>query len=192
MAAKLAPDRASGRLKARFVLTVRNRANARAEVRLSAEDADGECQFRFAQPSVVVEPGEGVEAPLTVFPPRQIWLGRGQDRPILISATPAGGEESLVPLRAVYRQRSWLPWWLAVVAPIAAALVALVILLAPKQTVVPNLKQAQNVFDAQKLADKAGVKLSPQSTSCRARPQSPARSSISLRRPASTSSAGRW
>ena len=162
VAAKLAPDRASGRLKARFVLTVRNRANARAEVRLSAEDADGECQFRFAQPSVVVEPGEGVQAPLTVFPPRQIWLGRGRDRPILVSATPDGGEESLVPLRAVYRQRSWLPWWLAVVAPIAAALVALVILLAPKQTVVPNLKQAQNVFDAQKLADKAGVKLSPQ------------------------------
>ncbi|HUO72197.1 MAG TPA: PASTA domain-containing protein [Solirubrobacteraceae bacterium] len=160
--AKLAPDRASGRLKARFVLTVRNRANARAEVQLDALDADGECQFRFATPSVTIEPGQGVEAPLTVFPPRQIWLGRPQDRPVLVSAIPAGAAESPVQVRAVYRQRAWLPWWLAVVAPIVAAVAAALILLAPKQTVVPNLTQAQNVFDAQKLADKAGVTLSPQ------------------------------
>ena len=48
VAAKLTPDRASGRLKARFKLTVRNRANAPAEVALSAEDTDGELEFRFA------------------------------------------------------------------------------------------------------------------------------------------------
>ena len=42
VAAKLAPDRASGRLKARYKLTVRNRANAPTEVVLSAEDTDGE------------------------------------------------------------------------------------------------------------------------------------------------------
>jgi beta-lactam-binding protein with PASTA domain len=160
--AKLAPDRASGRLKARFVLTVRNRANAAADVALRTEDGDGECQFRFAQPAVTIEPGQGIEAPFTAFPPRQIWLGRPRDRPIVVTATGAGAEQPDVELRGMYRQRPWLPWWLAVVAPIAAAVVALLILLAPKQTSVPNLKRARTVFEAQKLADKAGVKLSPQ------------------------------
>src|SRR5262249_4568171 len=154
---KLAPDRASGRLKARFVLTVRNRANAGAEVLLGAEDSDGECQFRFAERTVTIEPGQGIEAPFTVFPPKQIWLGRPRDRPISVSAAGAGAEQPETQLPGVYRQRPWLPWWLAVVAPIAAAVVALVVLLAPKQTVVPNLKQAKTVFEAQKLADKAGV-----------------------------------
>jgi beta-lactam-binding protein with PASTA domain len=162
LASKVAPDRASGRLKARFVLTVRNRANAPAEVLLNAEDTDGECQFRFAEPSVTIQPGEGVEAPFTVFPPKQIWIGRPQDRPIRATATPAGVDTPVAPLPAIYRQRAWLPWWLSIVAPIAAALIALFILLQPKQTVVPNLKTAANVFDAQKKLTTAGLKLNPQ------------------------------
>jgi beta-lactam-binding protein with PASTA domain len=157
LASKLAPDRASGRLKARFVLTVRNRANARADVLLSAEDADGECEFRFAQPSVAVEPGQGIEAPFTVFPPKQIWIGRPLDRPIRVTATPAGVDTPQPPLPAVYRQRPWLPWWLAIVAPIAAALLVLFLLLAPKQTVMPNLTQAKSVFDAERLVLAAGL-----------------------------------
>ncbi|MGZ4179339.1 MAG: PASTA domain-containing protein [Solirubrobacteraceae bacterium] len=162
VAAKLTPDRASGRLKARFKLTVRNRANAPAEVALSAEDTDGELEFRFAQPTVTVEAGRGVEAPFTVFPPKQIWLGRPKDRSIRVTATPVGVEQPPPPLPGTYRQKSWLPWWLAVVAPVAAAIVAAIILLAPKQTVVPNLTKAQSVFDAQKMLIPLGLKLQPQ------------------------------
>ncbi|MGZ4236369.1 MAG: PASTA domain-containing protein [Solirubrobacteraceae bacterium] len=160
--AKLTPDRASGRLKARFKLTVRNRANAPAEVALSAEDTDGELEFRFAQPSVTVEAGRGVEAPFTVFPPKQIWLGRPKDRSIRVTAAPLGVEQPPPPLPGTYRQKSWLPWWLAVVAPVAAAIVAAIILLAPKQTVVPNLTKAQSVFDAQKMLLPLGLRLQPQ------------------------------
>jgi beta-lactam-binding protein with PASTA domain len=162
IAAKLAPDRASGRLKARFKLTVRNRANAPAEVELSAEDTDGELEFRFALPTVTVEAGRGVEAPLTVFAPKQIWLGRPKDHAIRITVAPVGVEQSPPPLPGTYRQKSWLPWWLAVVAPIAGAIVAAVILLAPKQTVVPNLTKAQSVFEAQKTLIPLGLKLQPQ------------------------------
>ena len=162
VAAKLAPDRASGRLKARFKLTVRNRANAPAEVVLSAEDTDGELQFRFAQASVTVEAGRGVEAPFTVFPPKQIWLGRPKDRSIRVTAAPVGAEEPPPPLPGTYRQKSWLPWWLAVVAPVAGAIVAAIILLAPKQSVVPNLTKAQSVFDAQKMLIPLGLRLQPQ------------------------------
>lgn len=162
VAAKLVPDRASGRLKARFKLTVRNRANAPAEVALSAEDTDGELKFRFAQPSVTVEAGRGIEAPFTVFPPKQIWLGRPKDRSIRVTAAPVGSDQPPPPLPGTYRQKSWLPWWLAVVAPVAAAIVAAIILLAPKQTVVPNLTKATSVFDAQKTLLPLGLKLQPQ------------------------------
>ena len=158
----VAPDRASGRLKGRFMLTVRNRANAPTEVRLHAEDADGACQFRFAEPTVRIEPGRGVEAPITVIPDKQIWIGRPKDRPVRITATPTGQEQPQPPRSVTYRQRPWLPWWLAVVAPLAALIAAAVILLLPKQTVVPNLKQAKSVFAAQKLVLAAGLKLSPQ------------------------------
>jgi beta-lactam-binding protein with PASTA domain len=162
--AKLAPDRASGRLKAHFKLTVSNRANAPTEVVLGAEDADGECQFRFAEPSITLNPGGIVEAPFSVFPPKQIWVGRPQDRQIRATATPAGVEEPQVPLPAVYRQRPWLPWWMAIVIPLAAVLVALFIMLQPKQTTVPKLIGAKSQFDAQKIAIQAGLKLSPQVT----------------------------
>ena len=155
--AKLAPDRASGRLKARYKLTVRNRANAPAEVLLSAEDADGECQFRFAAPSVTIEAGRGVEAPLTVFPPKQIWIGRAKDRPIRVTASPAGTEQPSPPLPTTYRQKPWLPWWLSIVAPIAAALIALFILLQPHQAVVPNLETAGSMFDAEQKLIAAGL-----------------------------------
>jgi beta-lactam-binding protein with PASTA domain len=158
----VAPDRASGRLKARFKLTVRNRANAPTEVRLHAEDADGECQFRFAEPTVRIEPGLGVEAPVTVIPPKQIWIGRPKDRPVRISAIPVGQEQPPPARPVTYRQRPWLPWWLAVAVPIAALIAAAVILLLPKQTVVPNLNHAKSVFAAQKLVLAAGLKLSPQ------------------------------
>ena len=162
IAAKLTPDRASGRLKARFTLTVRNRANAPAEVALSAEDTDGELEFRFASPTVTVQAGRGVEAPFTVLPPKQIWLGRPKDRSIRVTATPVGSDQPAPPLPGTYRQKSWLPWWLAVVAPVAAAIVAAIILLAPKQTVVPNLTKAQSVFEAQKMLIPLGLKLQPQ------------------------------
>ena len=162
VAAKLTPDRASGRLKARFKLTVRNRANAPAEVALSAEDTDGELEFRFASPTVTVQAGRGVEAPFTVFPPKQIWLGRPKDHAIRVTVAPVGVEQPPPPLPGTYRQKSWLPWWLAVVAPIAGAIVAALILLAPKQTVVPNLTKAQSVFEAQKMLIPLGLKLQPQ------------------------------
>src|ERR1700750_1093476 len=45
LATELRPERASGRLKARYVLTVHNKANARTEVDLEAADTDGECGF---------------------------------------------------------------------------------------------------------------------------------------------------
>jgi beta-lactam-binding protein with PASTA domain len=158
---KVAPDRAAGRLKARFVLTVRNRANAPAEVLLDAQDMDGKCEFRFADQSARIEPGRGLEAPFIVFPPKQIWIGRPLDHQLRVTATAAGDEQPPLPVPVIYRQRAWLPWWMAVVAPIIAALIVLFVLLQPKQTLVPNVKGAKSVFAAQRLLTAAGLKLNP-------------------------------
>ena len=64
----------------------------------------------------------------------------------------------------VFRQRPWLPWWLAVVVPVAVALAILLVSLLPKQATVPNLKGAANVFAAQKLLNGAGFQLAPRTT----------------------------
>jgi beta-lactam-binding protein with PASTA domain len=161
VATELRPERASGRLKARYKLIVRNKANARTEVGISAEDTDAECQFRFAAPSVALEPGNAMECPFTVFPPSQIWIGRTKEHRFQVTALPIGVELKLPPPPriAVYRQRSWLPWWLAVVVPIAVALAVVTMKLLPKQTVVPPLKGLPSAFAAQQLLNKAGLKL---------------------------------
>ena len=161
VATELHPERASGRLKARYRLIVRNKANARTEVALSAEDTDAECQFRFAEPKIALEPGNAIECPFTALPPKQIWIGKNKDRQFQVTAAPVGVETPSPPRMAVFRQRPWLPWWLAIVVPIVAALAVLAIKLMPKQTVVPNLKGQPSVFAAQKLLNKDGFTTPP-------------------------------
>jgi beta-lactam-binding protein with PASTA domain len=161
---ELRPERASGRLKARYVLTVYNKANARTEVDLAAEDTDGECSFRFAEPRIALEPGNGMECPFTAFPPKQKWIGRAVDRQFQLTATPAGAEGPVPPRMATFRQRPWLPWWMSFVGPLLAAAVVVVIMLLPKQTVVPNLKGQPSAFAAQKLLNKIGLKLGKTTT----------------------------
>jgi beta-lactam-binding protein with PASTA domain len=156
---ELRPERASGRLKARYVLTVHNKANARTEVDLAAEDTDGECGFRFAEPRIALEPGNGIECPFTVFPPKQKWIGRSVDRQFQLTATPAGTEGPVPPRMATFRQRPWLPWWMSFVLPLVAAAAVVIVMLLPKQTVVPNLKGQPSAFAAQKLLNKIGLKL---------------------------------
>jgi beta-lactam-binding protein with PASTA domain len=156
---ELRPERASGRLKARYVLTVYNKANARTEVDLEAADTDGECGFRFAEPRIALEPGNGIECPFTVFPPKQKWIGRHVDRQFQLTATPVGAEGPVPPRMATYRQKAWLPWWMSIVAPLVVALAVVVIMLLPKQTTVPNLKGQPSAFAAQKLLNKIGLKL---------------------------------
>jgi beta-lactam-binding protein with PASTA domain len=161
---ELRPERASGRLKARYVLTVHNKANARTEVDLEAADTDGECSFRFAEPRIALEPGNGMECPFTVFPPKQKWIGRSVDRQFQLTATPVGAEGPVPPRMATYRQKPWLPWWMSIVAPLVVALAVVVVMLLPKQTTVPNLKGQASAFAAQKELNKIGLKLGKTTT----------------------------
>ncbi len=159
------PERASGRLKARYRLVVRNRANARTEVMLSAEDTDAECRFRFAEPKIALEPGNAMECTFSVFPPKQIWFGKPLDRHFSVKAAPLGVELEQPPRAAVFRQRAWLPRWVPVAVALVAGLVILALKLMPKQEVVPNVVGQPSVFAAQKLLNKVGLVLAPKAAS---------------------------
>ena len=98
---ELRPERAIGRLKARYRLIVRNKANARTEVAIGAEDTDAECQFRFAEPKIALEPGNAMECPFTVFPPKQIWIGKPLGPPV--PGHGRAGRASTLPRRREWR-----------------------------------------------------------------------------------------
>lgn len=161
VATELRPQRGSGRLKARFRLVVRNKANAHTDVSLKATDADEECKFRWAAPKISLEPGAALECPFTVFPPKQIWIGRSLDRQLQVSATPVEVEPPPPPRQVVFRQRAWLPWWLAVVAVLAIAAAVIFIKLRPKPAPVPNLVGQKSPASAEQAAIKAGFKVAP-------------------------------
>jgi len=56
----------------------------------------------------------------------------------------------LLPTQAIFRQKAWLPWWLAIVLPLLLLLGLMLLLLLPKSVEVPDLKGAKTAFDAEK------------------------------------------
>jgi beta-lactam-binding protein with PASTA domain len=228
LATELRPERASGRWRAGFVLTTANNANAETNVWLRGRDKDGECLFHFEEPVINLPPGAKLTTPFSVFPPRQVWIGRPLDRQIEITGTPVDPgqaeqirqlpqppgrvhplrelsplkkrlkrldhlqppqelrqlQQQLKPLErgrapghqprtpdkpqppkpptpprlGTFRQRPWLPWWLSIVVPLAAAIVALLLVLLPKTTRVPSLS-GETPFHAELVLNKAGLKL---------------------------------
>jgi len=121
---------------------------------------------KVGAPSLRVGP-QGVDvrqpqlrAPRMRVPSRNLRLdqlkmpSRGQATP-----APAG---PLLPTQAVFRQKAWLPWWLAVVVPLLAALAAFFFLLLPKNVTVPAVVGKPSAFAAGEALTEAGLKLAPQ------------------------------
>jgi beta-lactam-binding protein with PASTA domain len=79
-ATKVRPERKKGRRKADFTVDVVNKANAPVVVALEGTDPDGELQFGFDRPPTDVQPGQTVQTTMRVKPPKQIWIGRGQEK----------------------------------------------------------------------------------------------------------------
>ena len=91
---------------------------------------------------------------------------------------PQAPSAPLLPAQAIFRQKAWLPWWLAIVLPLLLLLGLMLLLLLPKSVEVPDLKGAKTAFDAQKQLIAANW------CSATSRSNRPARSS---RAPSSTS-----
>jgi beta-lactam-binding protein with PASTA domain len=253
---KVKPERASGRRKAQFNVSVRNKANAPVYVAFAAKESDDECDFAFTPPSAEIAPGESIETRLRVRPPKQIWIGRPHERRLDVQTKTGeeaaaleaaaleeegadggsggglrgklGGKEipgvhgpqiykpqlykpnvymgpgglqvqkpmargpqmrgpqakgmqlnldqlkmpggqappavtgPLLPTQAVFRQKPWLPWWVAIVVPLLALLALLLFLFLPKNVEVPDVVGKKSAFEAEKAVTEAGLKLAPQ------------------------------
>ncbi|MCW3063446.1 MAG: hypothetical protein JWN32_618, partial [Solirubrobacterales bacterium] len=159
---ELTPDRATGRRKATFELAVANRANARTGVDLVANDDEGVCDIQCPEPQVVVEPGETVTMPMVVHAPKRILVGRPLDRRLQVSAQPMAAEQPGIPKLATFRQKPYLPWWLAPIVPLLIIAGVLAYILWPRTVTVPELTKVQGTLAAQKLLDNAHLKLNPQ------------------------------
>jgi beta-lactam-binding protein with PASTA domain len=91
-ATALRPQRKKGRRKADFDVTVANKANAPVLVALDGEDPDGEMTFAFNRPPQEIPAGASVKTQMRVRPPKQIWIGRAQDRRLEVKTVT--GEEA--------------------------------------------------------------------------------------------------
>ena len=99
--------------------------------------------------------------PFVVRPERQIWIGRSAYRRFTVSARVAGDEAPVLPRYAMFRQRPWLPWWIAILIPLIALGVALYLALMPKMVTVPNLIGAKSTFAAEQMLQQKGLMLNP-------------------------------
>jgi len=124
ISSEVKPERVTGRWRARYTLTVRNRANASMSIDIRAEDTDGTCRFRFPRPVPPVPPGGRIAVPFTVRPPRQIWVGRPIERQLSVTTTPVGVDQPQAPSKVVFRQRRWIPKWVVILLAVLIVLAA--------------------------------------------------------------------
>jgi len=85
------PQRASGRRRGKYQVTIANNANALVLLALDAHDSDDACEFSFDRDAVELAAGQSKTVRMRCRPPRQIWLGRPVERRFEIAC--AGGEE---------------------------------------------------------------------------------------------------
>lgn len=129
----------------------------------AASDAASRGAAELPQPVVRRIPagGDPETIPFVVRPDRQIWLGRSVYRRFTVSARVAGDEAPVLPRYGVFRQRPWLPWWLAILIPLLAIGIALWLALRPQVVTVPNLIGAKSAFAAEQMLQQKGLMLNP-------------------------------
>ena len=95
-AMRVRPERASGRRRARYDVSIANNANAVIRLALAAHDGDDACRFDFERDTVELAAAETRSVRLRCLPPRQIWIGRAFEwRFELVAAAGEAGEKLL-------------------------------------------------------------------------------------------------
>jgi beta-lactam-binding protein with PASTA domain len=93
---RVRPERATGRRRAKYDVTIVNNANGVAMLALDGQDDESACLFDFQRDTVELGAGESKVVKMTCKPPRKIWVGRALDRTLEIStATGEAGEKLL-------------------------------------------------------------------------------------------------
>jgi beta-lactam-binding protein with PASTA domain len=125
------PEQAAGRGSANLRLVVSNESNHKLAVEVSGRPKDEGCSLHFPPPKVCIDAGEQVHGPLEMRATKPMLVGRPVDHELMLKAVPVkeqgAGEDDKKdppPVRAVFRQRAWLPWWTALVAVALLAVAA--------------------------------------------------------------------
>ena len=104
-AIRVRPERASGRRRARYDVTIANNANALVRLALDAHDSDGACDFTFEHSAIEIAAAESRTVRLRCRPPRQIWLGRPVERRFEIACASGEEGEKLLQAKAEARKK---------------------------------------------------------------------------------------
>jgi hypothetical protein len=156
---EMRPERKSGRRRARFAMAIRNKANAAAEIELTALDSENKITFEFERPTFPTKPGRRAGSVFYAKPLKQIWFGRKQEHRFTVNAQALGADAAAVPRLGVFVQKPWIPYWVLVVLPLLILAAIAAYLLWPRTVVVPNVRETRKLITAQHMLEKAGLKL---------------------------------
>jgi beta-lactam-binding protein with PASTA domain len=158
------PPVATGRRRGRFYADVRNIGNAPVAVDVGASDLEDRCRFLLPAASIGIVPGQTTAIPIGVRPRKPLIIGRRADRLLELRAWTAGDEPGVpVASTAIYRQRPWIPWWLALLVLLLVIAAVLVFLLWPDRVTVPDVEGQPSAFAAQERLEQEGLTVSPAS-----------------------------
>ena len=158
------PPVAAGRRRARFYADVRNVGNAPVAVDVGASELEDRCRFVLPAVSTGIVPGQTTAIPIGVRPRRPLIIGRKADRLLELRAWTADDEPGpAVSASAIFRQRPWIPWWLALLVVLLVIAALLVFLLWPDRVTVPDVEGEPSAFAAQERLEEDGLTVSPDS-----------------------------
>ena len=158
------PPVATGRRHARFYADVRNVGNAPVAVDVGASELEDRCSFALPAVSTGIVPGQTAAIPIVVRPRRPLVIGRKAHRLVELRAWTADAEPGpATSASAVFRQRPWVPWWLALLVVLLLIAAVLVFLLWPDRVTVPDVEGEPSAFAAQERLEDEGLTVSPDS-----------------------------
>jgi beta-lactam-binding protein with PASTA domain len=156
------PPVASGRRGARFYADVRNVGNAPVAVDVGASELEDRCRFVLPAVSTGIVPGQTAAIPIVVQPRAPRIVGRKADRLLELRAWTADDEPGpAASASAIFRQRPWIPWWLALLVVLLVIAAVLVFLLWPDRVTVPDVEGEPSAFAAQERLEEEGLTVSP-------------------------------
>ena len=158
------PPVAAGRRRARFYADVGNVGNTPVAVDVGASELEDRCRFLLPAASIGIVPGQTTAIPIVVRPRRPLIIGRKADRLLELRAWTADDEPGpAVSRSAIFRQRPWIPWWLALLVVLLVIAALLVFLLWPDRVTVPDVEGEPSAFAAQERLEEEGLTVSPDS-----------------------------
>ncbi len=120
----LVPKVTAGRRGGSSAIRATNRGNVPISLALAGTDPESALGFRFAPPTLVVEPGDTALASVAVTPGSTFLLGPARVRPYQVTVTPEGQPRRTV--EGTFRQSALLPLWVPTVLALGVAALAFV------------------------------------------------------------------